>query len=686
MIFDDIHWGEPTFLDLIEHVADWARDAPLLLLCIARPELLDKRPGWSGGKLNATSILLEPLGDDEVSEMLVHLLGEIDLADDVKQRITAGAEGNPLFVEQMLAMLLEENKIQRSNGSWVASGDISTVTVPPTVHALLASRLDSLRYEERQVIERASVVGQVFYRGAVVQLSPGPQQPAVPTTLMSLVRKELIRPERAEFPGEDGFRFRHILIRDVAYDALPKQERAALHERFADWLESTVGVRVAEYEEIVGYHLEQAYAYGRDLGHGPESLRTLGDRASERLAKAAHRAFTRGDIGSARKLLERAIELTGDRTSTIRLQLELAEAEESAGDFALARARLRDVGDLSGEHISIRGRRAVLESVYDLATDPEGQVDTHERLLRNLIPRLESVGDHVSLARAYRAMANIANHGCHGSEMLRCSELAMEHAHAAGDVWEEAETIPYLVTALGLGPVPHGEAVERLRHLLVEVAGQPRLTATIGRALGSNMAYAGEVEEGKALNRRSRAAIKEMGMVWLWALTAHSEAGLYFADGELERAESVLREGYEVLAGMGEASFLSTTLTTLGHVLCREGRFDEAWEMATRGMELGASDDLSTQVEGRTVHGLILAHRGQLVEGERLVREATELGKDSDYNTIRAQSRVGLAEVLILAGRTDEARAVLEEALAMWRERGDVLSPHRAEELLASLG
>src|SRR5881394_3877630 len=248
-VFDDIHWAEPTFHDLLEHVAELSREAPLLLLCLARPELLDVRPNWGGGKLNATTILLEPLSSAESDELLERLLGEGPFDPDLKQRIREAAEGNPLFVEEMVALVEE-------------SGD-GEVTVPGTIQALLAARLDQLEPAERGVLERGSIEGRVFHRGAVQALAP--EETQVESRLTGLVRKELVRPDKAQLPGEDAYRFRHLLIRDAAYEALPKSTRGELHERFAAWLEEH-GAGLVELDEIVGYHLEQAFRYREELG------------------------------------------------------------------------------------------------------------------------------------------------------------------------------------------------------------------------------------------------------------------------------------------------------------------------------------------------------------------------------------------------------------------------------------
>ncbi|MGQ0670118.1 MAG: ATP-binding protein, partial [Actinomycetota bacterium] len=313
LLFDDVHWAEPTFLDLVEHIADWSRESPILLVCLSRAELLDHRPGWGGGKVNATSILLEPLTEDECASLIANLLGEVVLSGEARARITGAAEGNPLFVEEMLSMLIDDGLLRREDGRWVGAGDLSDVTVPPSIQAILAARLDRLSPEERAVIERASVVGKVFYRGAIQELSPEEERPGVGSHLMTLARKDLIRPDRSDLAGEDAFRFRHLLIRDAAYESMPKETRADLHERLAGWLERATGEHRTEFEEIVGYHLEQAYRYRSELGPVDDRDRALGARAAARLAAAGGRAHGRGDISATVKLLSRATEvLPGD--------------------------------------------------------------------------------------------------------------------------------------------------------------------------------------------------------------------------------------------------------------------------------------------------------------------------------------------------------------------------------------
>ena len=332
-VLDDLHWAEQTLLDLVEHVADLSRDAPILLLCMARPELLEKRPAWGGGKWNSTTVLLEPL-DAAETERLLDELGGVE--PGLRQRIATAAEGNPLFLEEMLALVR-------------ASGD-GEISVPPTIQALLAARLDQLDPAERAVLERGSVEGRVFHQSAVQALANGePQTPR----LIALVRKQLVRPDTPQFAGEEAYRFRHLLIRDAAYDALPKAVRADLHERFAGWLEER-GADLVELDEILGHHLEQAARYKAELEQ-PDTV--LAERAAERLAAGGRRALARGDEHAAVSLLERSLGFTRPLRLDVHLEVDLAQAlgsdpREAAAIAERAAERAAADADHAGEALA----------------------------------------------------------------------------------------------------------------------------------------------------------------------------------------------------------------------------------------------------------------------------------------------------------------------------------------------
>jgi predicted ATPase len=332
VVFDDIQWGEQTFLDLLEYVVSESGESPILVLCIARPELLELRSSWE------PVIRLEPLSDDEAGRLIENLLGEAGLAHDAHARIAEAAEGSPLFIEEMVTTLIDEGVLRRRNGSWVAAGGLARIAVPPTIQALLAARLERLRGMERAVLERGSVEGKVFHRGAVVELSPDADRSVVGECLTALVQKDLLKPDSTLFADEDAFRFRHQLLRDAAYESSSKEGRSHLHERFAVWLEEKVGDRASEYEEILGYHLEQAYRYRVELGLVGERDRRLAEAAGKRLGTAGLRARARGDLAAAANLLSRAIELSPPQSAErLHLEPKLRDVLFEIGELGWAR-------------------------------------------------------------------------------------------------------------------------------------------------------------------------------------------------------------------------------------------------------------------------------------------------------------------------------------------------------------
>ena len=408
VVFDDIHWAEPALLDLIEHVADWSKEVPLFLLCMARPDLLDLRPTWGGGKMNVTTVSLEPLSNEECERLIASLLGAADLPAVVAERITDAAEGNPLFVEEMLEMLIDDGRLERSNGSWVAVGEMAEVAVPPSISSLLEARLDRLGPDERAVIERASVVGKVFYGGAIQALFGKDAPPNLRELVMGLVRRELVRAERSTLPGQEMYRFRHLLIRDAAYEGMPKELRAELHERFADWLEEVAGERIDEQQEILAYHLEQTVELRRQLGPLGEREIEISRRAALHLRASGDRARDRGDLQAATQLYGRAADLLPEDDATRPdLLYELARAmtetelrKESVEIFRRARVLARERGDLRTEWLSRLSLSSTLMSV-----DPHAVITSRFREeIQEAIGIFESLGDERAQARAWRAV------------------------------------------------------------------------------------------------------------------------------------------------------------------------------------------------------------------------------------------------------------------------------------------
>ena len=662
VVLDDINWGEPAFLDLVEHIADLSRDAPILLLCMARPELLVHRAGWGGGKLNASTVLLEPLTQVETDQLIGNLLGDETLADGLRTRVRDGAEGNPLFVEEMLAMLSE--------------GGNGEVVVPPTIQALLAARLDQLDPAERSVLERGAVEGQVFHLGAVQALDPD-AQPAR-AALTSLVRKELIRPDRAQLAGEDAFRFRHLLIRDAAYEALPKSSRADLHERLAAWLEER-GTDLVEADEIVGYHLEQAHRYRAELGPLPDS--GLAARATAHLSAAGRYANEHGDITATVNLLGRALALTPDDDPAVGLRLEHAVTRMRAGDLpgaeeaaVEAAERAAAAGDRPGE---LRARLIALQ----LAVDPEGVVDATRVLLEEALPLFEALDDDTGLIAACDSIALIAEYGGHHGEAAAAMERALVHARRLGDRRVETRLRGTIIFGMHKGTAPVEEVLSRLDD-------EPRLDRLrpVRSALRAEcLARLRRFDEARAAMSEARARIEELGLGYQKATWGIAMGIVETLSGDVPAAERELRSSCEQLEELGERWALSIASCLLALSLCELGRHDEAETWAQRGIEIGASDDVETQIPWRRAMTRVLAARGKHEEAERFAREAVELADQTDALINRADTRIDLAAVLETAGRTREAADRVRHALDLYERKGDLVSATRARARLGAL-
>jgi class 3 adenylate cyclase/tetratricopeptide (TPR) repeat protein len=684
VVFDDLNWAEPTFLDLIEHIADWSRDAPILLVCIARPELLEIRPGWGGGRRNATTIFLEALSEPESEKLIHNLFGGTGNSAEVRARIRDAAAGNPLFIEETVSMLIEDGLLRCEEGGQVIAADPSRVRVPPTIQVLLASRLDQLSADERRVLERGAVEGNVFHRGALEELSDSEERAGVSRCLTNLVRKYLVRPHRASFHGEDAFCFRHPLIREAAYGALPKQVRGELHERYAVWLEQRPG----EYDELLGYHLEQAFRYRREWGLGEERARRLATSAAGHLIAAGRRALAREDVFAGANLLGRSASLlANDDPTRDDVLLELGGALLFAGDFVRADAVLTEAieaGRRSGD------RRLELRSVLERAflrtlTDPEWSVGDLRRVSEHAMAELEGLGDDLGVAKAWRRIAD--SHWM--MYRWRDQELAVGRAilysERAGDAREATWARMRLAMALYYGPTPVPEAIHQCRQILEQTSEDPVVGPAFLVSLGGLQAMRGRFDEARALLGQGRSLFEELGLkVWVAGMSLVS-ADVELLAGDAQAAERDLRVAYEALEPMEERGLLSAVAAQLGRALSAQERYTEAERFAEVSEELAHSDDVAAQMLWRTTRAKVLARRRRLEEAENLARQACEITEKTDALNGQGLSLTTLAEVLLLAGREREAAPLLGRALKLFQRKGNVVAATSARETLASL-
>ena len=679
VVWEDIHWAEPAFLDLIDHLADWSRDAPILLLCPARPELLDGRRGWGGGKLNATTVLLEALPPDAAARLIDALPGGTALPEALRGRIAQVAEGNPLFVEELFGMLVDDGVLCAVDRQWQVRGDVDRLEIPATISALLAARLERLTPPERQVAQRAAVVGRVFEADAVAELTPDSVRPQLPATLMALVRKELVRPERSELTAGDAFKFRHILIRDTAYGALPKRERAVLHERVADWLERVAGDRLSEVDEIIGYHLEQAHEFRLQLGL-TDGIDALGARAAERLGAAGMRARVRQDARAALNLLGRALALLPEDAAVYpSLKLEhttallyaarhdeaiaaVAELERDprTDPLTLGNARMlriwarqnRELASLRPELAALlaavrrdrpnRLRAEAWQAVGDTAQD-EGDMRMAERAYDRMLAAARRSGEEEVVVDAE---LSLAGYGLRSPAAIGSVRALLEQYVARG-------TVGFAVRGFGLSHLALALAMEgRFEEARARLAERQQLASEAGTAdmqvdlnAGLVELYAGHYDEARRLFRAAResldAEVAAFDAAWLEVRAA--EVASIVGDDEEALA---LTEA--ALARSGNNLWVSTLGgATRAAALARLGRTAEAVAQA--------ADVLS---RARAGHLELLP----LILGTALER---------------------IAVAYMTAGRSHDARAVLNEALDMYERKGVVPFAARVRASLA---
>jgi tetratricopeptide (TPR) repeat protein len=667
VVVDDLHWGEAALFDLIEHVADFSRGAPMLILCLARPELLDSRPGWGGGKLNATSLLLEPLQPAETATLIDELLpAGSDFGPRLRERVQVTAAGNPLFVEELLALLAEPGGRE--------------LAVPATIAALLAARLDQLAPAERTVLECGSVEGQSFHQGPVQVMAP--QERDVRGTLMALVHKDLVRPGQAVLPGEDAFRFRHLLIRDAAYQALAKADRAGLHERFARWLEERGGSLV-ELDEITGYHLEQAHRYRAELGPADDKARRLAADAAAHLEAAGRRAMDRGDTGAAVNLLERAEALLPRQQRNLAGQQSLIWGLAQSGrlDDAIARAariagECAAAGDRAGE---LRARLA--GAIWRATTDPDPWFAGLGALVEEARPSIERDGDAAARAVLAYAAGEVELTRGQNAAAFKAFTQAMGHARQAGELWFEASIRGMAALAMAVGPTPRAEA---LRWLIDAEAQSTTYQPHLVGVRGAILAELGRFDDARPLLTENLAQMDERGMRLYAAMAMEPVWITEMLAGDYIAAERAARQSCEQLAQLGERGMLSTEACYLAEALYALGRYDESELWALRGLELGGNDDLATQVAGLGIRARLLARKGEASAALALAEQADSLARTTDSPWPQGDAALSLAEVMYLTGDRTRATQTTQRAIECYQRNGATARVARAQRLAAT--
>ncbi len=661
VVVEDAHWAEPTLLDLVEYLRAWEAEAPLLVVCLARPQLLEQRPGW---KSDADALALDPLHTADATALVTELGGE-ELAEGARTRIVEVAEGNPLFLEQLFALAED-------------AGENALVSVPASIEALLAGRLDRLEPDERALLERAAVVGREFSRSAVVHLSPPDELAGLDTRLLTLIRRGLVHATRSE--EEDAFRFHHALIRDVAYAGITKETRANIHERFAGWLEQRDGP-----DEIVGYHLEQAHLYRAELRPSDPELPALAKRAGDRLAAAGIRAWKHADTPATVNLLARAASLLAPGVpERAEILCELGIAQRALGDTAAGEATLTAAIE---EAVSTSDRPSELRGRIELAyvrLVGGGEIAELVGLVAEATPVFEAIGNDRALGRAWRSLGYVrgAMEGqC--SSWLVAADQALPHYRRSG--WSTAGCVSDVVSALFYGPTPVPDAVERCQ-LLLEEESERLATAHVLVFLGGLNALAGQFDEASSALGSAGRIYEELGEPYELANSGWRIQGLaHQLAGEHDAAERVFRVCCETFEQAHDEAALSTVAAQLGQTLYAQGRYSEARELAFLAKKHAPIGDIVAQFSWRALLGKILARAGSVEQGEAIGLDALRIAEQTDVLTSRGEVLLDLAQILCSAGRKVDAVLRIEQALELFEEKGSTAPARAAGTLLAEV-
>lgn len=679
-VLEDIHWAEPTFLDLLEYLAGWSTGVPIVLCCLARPDLLEQRRPHMTMNDAATHIPLEPLDAEETRELVVQTLGAADVADEVHSYVAESAEGNPLFLEELLRMLVDEGHLRDSHGKWKVSRELHAVRLPPTIQALLSARLDTLDADERVVIERAAVVGSVFWWSAVAELTPPDLRPRLAAHLQALVRRDFICRADSALAREDAFAFSHGLVRDVAYAGLPKEVRAELHEQHARWLERRAVGMAGDYEELVGYHLEQAVRYRRELAKVDRRADRLAGEAGSALGRAGRRALARGDAPAAANLLERACALVNARAERGELLLELTVALRDLGELARAEAVVEEAKEVAVAAGSARlDARAELErALLQIYTSPGDNSEEMLRLADRVLPVLEHTADDEGLAKAWYLVGAVHWTRCQAVAMEDVLERALFHARRARAQRERAFVLNGLARAVLVGPTPVDVALARCTDILDEAAGDRTQEAILSIWVAMLEAMRGEFTSARALCAQSRATLEELGQKLRAVAVGGYAAMIEVLAGDAAAAERLFRSAFETLQPLGEQPNVRTIAARLADVLVQFDRLDEAEHLVRLSRETAPPDDHLAHVWWRIALAGIFARRAEYASAETHARDAVTISGQTDWLNMRGDAQMCLAFTLASAGKPHESRAAANTAAGLYEAKGNVVSAHRA--------
>jgi DNA-binding SARP family transcriptional activator len=664
VVFEDLHWAESTFLDLVESLAVQPGRSPVVLVCVTRPELLEQRPAWAAGTERALSIELMPLDGGSAAALLDSVTGDQGLPPSTRARLLETAAGNPLYLEQLAASLSEQ------------AGSETWPVLPPTIEALLGARLQRLGPGASSVLARAAIVGKDFGVRQVRELLPPEARGPLSRNLQTLVAKGLVQhgpPDRR--PGEE-YSFRHILIQEAAYRTIPKSLRAELHHRFADWLEYVLWDPATQRPEILGYHLEQSVRYLSELRPAEAQSSPLPRRAASHLETAGRAAHDRGDALAAMNLLIRAAALLPrDDAALARLYTSLGTAMTEVGQLEQATATLdqaQAIAAVNGDE----GQRAyarIQALLLGLKLAPNMAAAEIVQSLPELRNEFGRDPDEVGLCQTLQLEAAV--YWIHGRSAAaeEAWRRAAEYARRANDRRQLTEILGWLASATLWGPTPTTEGIQSCEDYLNEVGNHPRGQALILNHMAGLYAMQDQFETAHATLSRAKSYLDILGPTMTAAVTQPA-AFIAMLEGDPATAEMHLRFAYESLSLMGEKDNLATEAALLARAIAAQGqgRYGEASQLIAISQEAAAGEDIVTQILCRGLSARMLADRGRHAQATELASSAVELAAQTDLLSQHADALLDLAHVLAASGRFPEAQAAATQALDLYQRKGNL--------------
>lgn len=666
-IVEDAHWAEPTLLDLVEYLTAEAH-GPLLLLCIARPELIGDRPRWAS-EIAATTISLEPLPTSEARQLVIERLGGRPLAPETMGQVLALSQGNPLFLEQLLAAMRDDD----------GPG------MPPTIKALLTARLDRLGPAEKDLLRAASVVGTDVSLEALAVLVPTAARRYLRRHLTTLTAKALIRRWDGSRSDSAGFDFGHVLIQQAAYRSLTHNDRAELHERLATWLERDSRGAHTEVEELVGHHLEQAFLHRTDLGRSDPETTQLAIRAGELLASAGLRAYARFDVPAAQNLLSRARVLLpaghGERRRVLR---RLAEAHPVMGRRDEAEevfTELLEIAEQSGDDQIVRSVR-LEQARFRLITGPDPiALATIQAEAQEALDAFDNAGDAVGVSQAHYVLASVHLRGGRIAVLEEIGRRGLERARRTGDLRERLGAPWWVVFALLEGPTAVSTCIRTCEDI-ADVGGLTHLGVLA--ALGHFKAMIGAFAEGRRLAVQARQLLRErIRIPRPLAFIGQCSAGIEQLAGRPDAAARALREALDVARHVSDRDQTAQIAGRLSLLLADQGDAEEAGHLAALASHAAPAESVAAQALTRAAAARTALDDQDLEEAHALIRGAIGV-VPSEMLDLRALLHRNLAKVAAASGRADEARSIADQAIELYERKGNMVAARRMAEAVGS--